>query len=522
MSLRAFRRSFLALAGVALCWAGASSTLAGQLILKNTSNAAITCTVDGWTTATGASFDWFIKVQPNQPFYVGQNTTRAGGPVINWAQCGNLPQTRQMTITPEGPNQTLVLNGQQSRVLNVSLYPYLPTLPTDDFEGLVAHVVQTYQAQNPQVLLNAVLNQNVNIYSFTDLPTLLGAQGFDVIELDTLYLGFLASQRLINPAQVTGDAPLTVAANAAKINGQLYGIPSWLCMDFIYSASSAIQQQTSLSGLLGFLGTQPNTKPELVGTYNGSWRIPSIYINGYVQTYGYGQIAQSMQMPPNQPVINNLVSLSNTCAYQNVNNCTNNDYHNQPNGASEQTFASGQASSDMGFSEQSFFVNLYGPVAPLYVTPTPWGQSPQPLLYSDAFVSSAATCAPNSACAGDATTFTTLMTGVAMKNYIVESQDLPAGSPWRTLLVSNAAFWQQPQILNNAMYQQYSQVFTTAQPFPNTFTAAQQATIGSQVCGALKAAQPTFVCNSAPAAESPAALGTSSAAPAVAKSRRGL
>ncbi|MFP3786503.1 hypothetical protein, partial [Burkholderia sp. SIMBA_024] len=63
-----------------------------------------------------------------------------------------------MTITPSGPNQTLVLNGQQTQVLNVSLYPFLPTLPTDNFENLVAYVVQTYQSQHPQVLLNAVLN----------------------------------------------------------------------------------------------------------------------------------------------------------------------------------------------------------------------------------------------------------------------------------------------------------------------------------------------------------------------------
>lgn len=498
--LGACLRWLSAVAGAALFLAGANAALAGQLILKNTSNAAITCTVDGWTTSSGASFTWYVQVQPNVPFYVGQNTQRAGDPIINWAQCGGLPATRQMNITPTGPDQTLVLNGQQTRVLNVSLYPYLPTLPTDNFEGLVAHVVQTYQAQNPQVLLNAVLNQNVNIYSFTELPQLLSAQGFDVIELDTLYLGFLADSGLINPAQITGEQPLPVAINAASYQGQLYGIPSWLCMDFIYSASSAIQQQTSLSQLLQFLGTQPSNRPELVGTYNGSWRLPSIYINGYVQTYGYGQIAQSMQMPPNNTVIGNLVSLSNTCAYQNVNNCTNDYYHNQPNGATEQVFATGQASSDMGFSEQSFFVNLYGPITPLYVTPAPWGQTPQPLLFSDAFVSNKATCASATPCAADATAFTTLMTGVAMKNYIVESQDLPPGTPWRTLLVSNAGFWAQPQIMNNALYQQYSRVFATAQPFPNTFTAALQASMGSQICAALKAQQPAFVCKTASAA----------------------
>lgn len=490
-----------------------SPSVAGQLVLQNTSSNPITCTVDGWTVASGSSFDWYIQVQPNVPFYVGQNTTRSGSPVINWASCGSLT-TRAMAITPSGPSQTLALNGQQTRVLDVSLYPYLPTLPTDNFENLVKYVVQTYQAQSPQVLLNAVLNQQVDIYSFTALPTLLGAQGYDVMELDMLYLGFLASSNLINPAQITGSAPLPVGLTGASYQGQLWGIPSWLCMDFIYSGSSSLSQQATLTGLLQFLASMPGNKPALVGDFNGSWRLPSIYINAYVQAHGgYGSISQSMQMPPDTSVITNLVNLTNNCAYAGSNNCTNNTYHNGANGTTEQVFATGQASNDMGFSEQSFYVNLYGPVSPLYIIPTPWGQTPQPLLFEDAFVTNKTTCAPSTACATDAQNFTTLMTGVAMKNYIVQSQDLPANSPWRTLLVATADFWSQQSIINNAFYSQYRQVFATAQPFPNTFTAALQTSMGNQICSALQAQQPAYVCSTGQASAKAAAHGKAKSKP---------
>jgi thiamine pyridinylase len=467
---------------------------AGQLILKNTSSAPITCTVDGWTTQSGAKFDWVITVQPKQNFYVGQNMDRSPQ-IINWANCQGL-RTQSMTIMPNGPSGTLLFNGQQTRVLNVSMYPYLPTLPQDTFSSLVNYVVQTYQQQNPLILLNAVLSSEVHIYDFAALPSLLGKQGFDVIELDALYLGFLASSNLINPATITGDRPLPLALQTATYEGQLWGIPSWLCMDFIYGSSPLLNQVNSLGSLLRYFGQLPAAKPAVVGSFNGSWRLPSMYINAYVQTYGYASMSKALQMPPDLQVINNLVLLTDGCDSGGVNNCTNNKYHDMPNGATESVLATKQASDDMGFSEQSFYINLYGPVQPLYAIPAAWGQTAQPLLFSDVFVTNKSTCAQGTVCADDATAFTTLMTGAAMKSYIVESSDLPPGTPWRTLLVSTQPFYQQAKIVSNPMYQQYVSVFANGKPFPNNFTESLQTTMSYAICTALKAQRPAYKCKS--------------------------
>lgn len=481
----------LLLAGLSM----AQAAQAGQLILKNTSNAPINCTVDGYTIATGWPFDWTITVQPNVSFYVGQN---AGTPIINWATCQGLT-AQPLAISATGPNGTLVFNGQQTRVLNASLYAYIPNVPGTTFENLVNHVVQTYQQQNPQVLLNAVMNPDVDIYSFTALPGLLGSQGFNTIELDTVFLGYLVSQNLINTAQIAGDQPLTQALNGSTYNNQLWGVPSWLCTNFIYSANGQITQVTNLTQLLQFLGQMPSGKPELVGDFNGDWNLPSMYINGYVQTFGYGEIGKAMTMPPNQTVINNIVAFTDTCTSNNINNCTNNYYHNQPNGATEQVFATGYASDDMGFSEQSFYVFFYGWNASLYVTVAQWGQQNQPLLYSDTFVTSRGTCPPASACASDAAALSTLMTGAAMKSYIVESKDLPSGSPWRTLLVATQPFYAQPEIMNNPMYQQFTRVFSNGQAYVNNFTPEVQNSMVSQICAALQKQRPNYYCkNTAP------------------------
>lgn len=470
---------------------------AGQLVLRNDSNAPVTCTVDGWTISTGFSFDWQITVQPGQKYYVGQNFQRGGPQVINWADCGGL-RTRAMNITPTSPDGQLILNGQQSRVLNASLYPYIPTLPGTKFEPLVTHVIETYQAANPAVLLAAQLNAETDIYSFTELPELLGADGLDVIEMDVLYLGYVVAQNLVNPAAIAGEQPLPVALDASTIDGQLWGVPSWLCMNFMFARDAGVQQATTLAALLQFLGQLPSDAPKLVANYNGSWTLPSMYINAYVQAHGYGEIAKAMQMPPDDAVIGNLVELTDSCAFNGANNCTNDTYHDAANGTTEQVFATGGAGSDMGFSEQSFFVNLYGPVNPLYIAPVAWGQQAQPLLYSDTFVTSRATCATGSQCAADAAAFTTMMTGLPMKNYIVESEDLPAGAPWRTLLVAAQSFYSQPQVQNNPVYQQVSKVFAGGQPFPNNFTAQVQADMDYGICTALQAQRPEYVCKTGP------------------------
>ncbi len=472
-----------------------NAATAGYLILKNTSDTTINCKVDGWTTSSGNNHDKNFEILPNQLVYVSPNPSQTN-PIINWIQCGSYIQTRAMSITSEGPDQTLILNGKQNRVLNVALYPYLPTMPDGDFTKLVKHVVETYQKQNPKVLLNAVLNENVNIYSFTNLPTLLSANGFDVIELDVLYLGFLAQQGLINPV-LDKDKPknaLPVALKASTYKNDLWGIPSWLCMDFLFSTDKDITNNTSLKDLLTFL--KKDSAPSLIGNYNGSWRLPGMYISSYVQTYGYDNVDNAMVMPPDKTVINNLISLTNTCANtKEVNKCTNNTYHDASNGTTEKVFALSEVSNDMGFSEQSFYINLYGYSQALYVTPTPWGDTPQPLLYSDSFVTSSKMCPNGSICADDAMAFISLMTSLDMKNYIVQSQDLSEGSPWRTLLVANDDFWQQSQIKDNPLYKQYKQVLTSAQPFPNDFTDKSQTDMESQICKKLKAKQPSYVCD---------------------------
>ena len=476
-----------------LALGSASAVCAGQLNITNKSASTVTCLVDGYTIATGWAFDWAFKIPPGVSYYIGPSNTRST-PIINWANCGPLT-TRNMNITPDSSDGLVLWNGQQNRVLNVSLYPYIPQLASLNFSNLTAYVTQTFQSQNPQVLLNAVMNGNLDIYSYTGLPALLNAGGFDVIELDMLYLGFIQSGNLITPQTISGDTPWPVAQQAASIGGQLWAIPSWLCTNFLFSYDSGVDSVVTLANYLTYAASRSNNLPEIATNLVGSWGLPSSYLNAYVQQYGFAQIASGIANPADPTVIDNLVQIANTCNFGGLNNCINGGYKVLPNGGIEQLFANGKVSMVSDYSEQSFFIlNDQKSQAPLYVSPMPWGPTPSPLLYADGFVTNAATCS-SAPCSSDSTAFTTLMTSAAMKNYITSSTDDPSGTAWRRLLVATKPFWSQPAIQSDPLYQRFAQVLNSGNPFPNYLTAAQQTSISQGACAALKAQLSGYACN---------------------------
>lgn len=479
------------------------SAHAGELVIRNVSSSATVCHVDGYTADTGWPVTWDVTVPSGEtvriePSYSGRS------PLIDWAECNGL-RTRRMNIKPQGPDGLILFTGKQSRVLNVALYPDIPSHPNGNFTALLDHVVNAFQGRQPDVLLNAVMADEDAIYLFADtdpddandpkdLPHLLGPTGYDVIELDTLFMDFLVSNHLITPAKIVGDQPWPVALAGSTVGGVLYGVPSWLCMDFIFSFSPTLKSVHTLNELLRFEAKGVRSRPALLADYDGSWRLPSIYINSYVQTYGYQEIAKAQVMPPDPAVIAHLKALVTTCQFQSNNTCVDGTNHKRPDGAIERIFATGNAGTDMGFSEQSFYVVLNQSVSgSITMIPAPWGEHPQPLLYSDTFVTNKSTCSADP-CQSDSAAFTTLMTGSDMKKYITFSGDLSPDRPPRHLLVATQPFWSLKDVTADPIYRQLLPIVQTGEPFPNDFTEERKADMGSQICTALQAQVPGYKC----------------------------
>lgn len=169
-------------------------------------------------------------------------------------------------------------------------------------------------------------------------------------------------------------------------------------------------------------------------------------------------------------------------------------YHNDPDGTTERIFAAGNSSTDIGFSEQSFYIKLYLSMAgELAVIPAQFGDRLRPLLYVDSFVTKKATCGCGT-CAGDSATFASLMTGADMKTYIAYSHDLPEGRPPRHLLVATEPFWNQKDVRTDEIYEQVEPTVRIAQAFPNGITPAQQTEMSGAICKALKARISNYGC----------------------------
>jgi|SRR5579871_1606935 len=489
----------LCLGGVilALAMVGSSAARAGELVVYNLSNRTITCFVDGYTKATGAEADVAFRAEPGQRLNIPPSFKSAQHS-LDTAECGGL-RTRAMNITPESPDRVLFLNGQQHRVLNALLYASIPTDPKVGFAPLVRWLALSYQAAHSDVLLNLVLDPSIDVYNFSSLENMVfSPNGFDAAEIDTVFLKWLKDQGLIAPAHITGDEPWPVGKVAVTIDGQVYGVPSWLCSDFLFSTGNGFGDIKTFADLQALLAKVPQGRRGLVGDLDGSWTIPAFYIQAFVQSHADMTAAAAAAAPIDAAVIARLAKFGDYCSLSNGDPCIDGTLHNAMDGAVEHDFVSEQAATDIGFSERSFFLAYYqGVPASLSLTAMPWGDKPDAprLVYTDAFVTNHATCAKDP-CETDAAGFAAFMTSASTKKYIAMARDLPGGAPPRHLIVATKAFYDDDDVRDDAIYSQLASGFLKGniQPYLTSFTPKLQYDLLSGICPALKQQSPGWIC----------------------------
>ena len=366
-------------------------------------------------------------------------------------------------------------------------------MPETDFSVMMYQLINEFQQENPDILLNLRLDQNIEVYDNEALANYLGTGGFDVMELDFLYLGYLAQNKLITPLYGYDTSnTLPSALEIAMVDGTLWGMPTWLCTDFLFSYSSAIHNINTSRELRGFLKGYPPTQVHYAGKLQGTWEIPSFYISSYWQTYPQRTIAQAIQMPPDPIVVDNMYQLTPPCDFNGTDNCINGVYEGD---MAAREFAAKKASSTSGFGETSFYIELFQDHdLPLYAQPIPWGNQIRPLLYADAFAASSANCAADP-CASDSRKFINFMSTDTVKNMFAFSEDLASSAPYRRMLASTKSFYGQTKVKTDPIYQQISPVVTEGNPYPTYISGPIQMDIYHQVCAALKQKDSRYICN---------------------------
>lgn len=472
--------------------------IAGDLVIYNTSPASFTCLVDGYTTDTGDSVRVQFKINPGERFNIPPSLT-SETKMINWVDCGNGLRTRAMNLTVDGPDGVLFLTGQQKRTLNVNLYASIPTDPAKGYASLVRGLTLAYQAKHPEILLNLVLNTGIDTYNFKTLQAVVfGKNGFDVVEIDTVVLDYLVRNQMITETAIKGDEPWPAAKEAATIDGKLYGVPSWLCSDFLFSANNDLASVQTFADLQRYMKKMPKGRRQLVGVLNGTWTIPALYLQAFVQTHPNLASSDALKMPADPQVIDRMVQFGTDCTINGGNPCTDNRYHDAADGSVERAFANGEAPNDLGFSERSFLLVSDTPTPEnLSVIPLPWGDAAgaRVFVYSDAFVTNKKTC-DSAPCQDDSREFSAFMTSVDIKKYITFSADLPYGAPPRHLLAATKRFYEDDDVKGDWLYSRVVSTFLEKNPraYPNTFSPQSQYDLLLGICTVLNQKSPHWKC----------------------------
>lgn len=360
--------------------------------------------------------------------------------------------------------------------LRVTLFPYLPDAAQDQRAGMLQRLKTEFEAAHPDVEL--VLNPPCfkgDVYDAGDISGLLGGSNpscqSDVAEIDTIFLGEVADAGVLEPwpALPAGITWHPAAVKATTYNQLQYGVPHWLCGEFILSRDAAVGQADTLDRLLMALAARGTPEPDLVGNLLGSWNLPSIYLDAWASTYRPEDVAQALSDSIDRPVADSLKRLAAGCKTGATNPCIDGTYDMaEDEDLPYLQLAQGKADSAIGYSE-----NLHpilrtigiGRRQELHVSYAPLGPGKRPLLFTDAFLLSKR-CTDR--CQDAATRFVRYMGQTSTYAWIVGSEDAPADRRVpRYLLPAAMDAYSHPVLKQDPLYQSLSAEIQGAQPYPN-------------------------------------------------------
>lgn len=177
-----------------------------------------------------------------------------------------------------------------ARPLKAVLFPYIPDSADDQFASLIRTLEKGFEELHPDVDLALVMEPQMDLYDLSQggtLDQLLGdgSDAAQVVEVDTLLLGQLVTKGWVQPVSMNNPGVLPGAWQAAAVGGAVYGVPTYLCTNVVYSQDEGLSAASDGESLLAFLrGLAPGKTP-LVSNYAGSWTLPGAYLDAWADTH---------------------------------------------------------------------------------------------------------------------------------------------------------------------------------------------------------------------------------------------
>lgn len=239
------------------------------------------------------------------------------------------------------------------RTLRVVLYPFVP-----DKIGLFWLVEQSFERRHPDVDLQ-ILDLSDNYYD-QDSPHAVTNTEADVLEVDSVFMQDLIDSREIQPIpaplRASTGSMLRVAVDAVTSGSAWFGIPHWVCTNFLFSRpQDALNAAATLDDVVNAIGTNHPPGRGLLIDLEGRLTLGELYLDALLDKYKTLSSAAPFVAVANrdQGVVDDLKKVRQLCDRE---LCRDNDYHDRV-GFYARLFARGQGRALVGYSERLYYVD---------------------------------------------------------------------------------------------------------------------------------------------------------------------
>jgi thiamine pyridinylase len=348
--------------------------------------------------------------------------------------------------------------------LRVTLFSWIP-----ERASFASWIERDFEARNPDIDLivrdpnkaDAGPDLAYDYEKTVEALTKDGEDAQDLIEVDTMILGYLHEQRAIAPLEVKASY-LDFAQRAVTINGHVVGVPHWTCGYFVISEAD-LHKAADREQLLAILKALKNDSVTLVGDLDGSW--DSIMV--YLDTLRDSDPATNLETALTATTIDtnarmNLEAIGAACMKDGKSMCADAD-------AAVSVFAQGKASGLVGYSERLHPILTTADVkvdrAKLHIASAILGNGNHPMLFTDALVQSPR-C--TGSCLDAARRFAAYYVSDETFETALMSRDTDPSAVPRYLLPSTTTAFETTQVAHDRLYQELKTTIRDAVPFPTS------------------------------------------------------
>jgi thiamine pyridinylase len=243
-------------------------------------------------------------------------------------------------------------SSERRRPLRVVVYPFVP-----DKIGLFWLVEQSFERTHPAIDLQ-ILDLSDNYYD-QESPHAVTNTEADVLEVDSVFMQDLIDSRKIQaiPASLRASAGsmLRVAEDAVRSGSSWFGVPHWVCTNFIFSRpQDPLNAAATLDDVVNAIGdTRPAGRGLLIDL-TGRLTLGELYLDALLDKYK--TLANADPFVPlanrDQAVVDDLKKVRRLC---DSDLCRDSEYHDRV-GFYARLFARGQGRALVGYSERLYYV----------------------------------------------------------------------------------------------------------------------------------------------------------------------